>query len=227
MGNMGNVWIIGNGLHPQSTSPMIACPPPANTPPSASIGSNIAPFVGMSYQHYRPPINSNVAMNPNLGLNAAQTRAPPPLLKNHPIMSTQSNPHRIVPSNGNQYVQQSMPDMLDLNGIMGANNYVNRGPVVPQVNHMRRLPVNPNQGLDVRLVGQQTSPPFLLPTPQRPYFPVPNAMPVSHRQSYENNSNNVNQQRLKSSYKNKSNRYSNSKNILVGNSNTNAHYSNT
>ncbi|CAG2114585.1 unnamed protein product [Medioppia subpectinata] len=211
--NMGNVWIIGNGLYPQSTSPMIACPPPANTPPSGSIGSNIAPFVGMSYQHYRPQMNSN----------AAQSRAPP-LLKNHPIMTPQANPHRIVSSNGNQYVQQSVPEMLD---IMGANNYVNRGPVVPQVNQMRRMPVNMNQGLDVRLVGQQSSPPFLLPTPQRQYFPVvPNAMPVSQRHSHESNSNNVNQ-RLKSSYnKNKPNRYTNNRNILVGNTNAH-HFSNT
>ena len=224
VGNVGTVWIIGNGVNPQSNSPLMTCPAPANTPPSASIGSNIAPFVGMSYQQYRPPLNSIASLNPNLSVSAAQNRGTTPLLKSQPLLATQANNQRILTSNGNHYIHQQVPDVVDMNNLMGANNYLNRVPV-PQVSHVRRMPANSNQGLDVRLVGPQASPPFLLPTPQRPYFPVSNSVTVNHRSFYANNANNVNQRSKHTFSKSKSqnNRYNNAnhRNILVPNSNTN------
>lgn len=212
----------------------MSCPPPSHTPPSASIGSNIAPFVGMSYQQYRPSLNSNNSLNPNLSVTAAQNRGTAPLLKSQPLVATQANNQRILGSNGNHFVQQQMSDMMDMNNMManmGPNNYMNRTPVVPQVNHLRRMPNNSNQGLDVRLVGSQSSAPFLLPTPQRPYFPVSNSVTVNHRSFYANNANNVNQRSKHSFSKNKShnNRYNNAnnRNILVPNTNSNTNFPNT
>ncbi|XP_054162780.1 cAMP-regulated phosphoprotein 21-like isoform X2 [Oppia nitens] len=234
VGNVGTLWIVGNGMHPQSTSPMMACPPPANTPPSAPIVSNIAPFVGVSYQQqYRPPMNTNIAINPNLPLNAAQNRPTAPLLKNQPMMTTHANPHRIISSNGNHYIHQSVPEMVDMNSLINHNNYANRGTIVPQVNQMRRMPLNSNQALDVRLMAPQTPAPYLLPTPQRhTYIPVSNTMSGTPRQTYDKYTNNSNQ-RGKAVYKNKSYRYNTNKSsvVVVNNVNANSYshsnYSNT
>ena len=221
VGNVGTVWIINNGVAPQSNSPLLACPPPTNTPPTGSVGANIAPFVGMSYQQYRAPINSNAAINHNMSGPAAHPRGTNPLLKSQPMVTSQANNARILGSNGNPYIQQQE---LEMNSMMGANNYMNRG---PPVSHVRRVGANTNQGLDVRLMGSQASPPFLLPTPQRPYFPVSNSVPsvnqMNQRSFYANNANNTNQRSKHSFYKNKpqNSRYNANKNVLVPNPNTN------
>jgi len=196
--------------------------PPANTPPTPPIGANIAPFVGMSYQQYRPTMNSAPNLNPNLSLSAAQNRPQNSLLKTQSLqMTSQANTQRILPSNGNHYIQQ-VPELVDIN-LLGANNYVNRSGVMPntQMNQMFRRTLNPNQALDVRLIGSQSgaAPHFLLPTPppQRPLYSLTaNAMNANHRYA------NVNQ-RSKSSFAkyNKQRNNTNNRTSLVPNTSSN------
>ncbi len=188
--------------------------PPSNTPPTPPMASNIAPFVGMSYQQYRPTMNSAPNVNPNLGINAAQTRPQNhSLLKTQSLLTTQANTQqRILPSNGNHIMQA--PEMVDFN-LLCANNYVNRTSVVPNP-QIRRMPLNPNQALDVRLLGSQTSP-FLLPTPQRPFFPLSNSVNVNHRSA------NINQRSKNSFAKNNRQQRNNTnvKNFLIPNTSSN------
>lgn len=198
------------------------CPPPANTPPTPPIGANIAPFVGMSYQQYRPAMNSAPNLNLNLGISAAQVqsqnRPQNSLLKTQSLLSSQVNTQqRILTSNGNHFIQQ-VPELVDIN-LLGANNYVNRAsvPPNPQFNQMfRRMPLNPNQALDVRLIGSQQSSPFLLPTPQRPFYPLSNSINVNRYANANQRSKNT-----FAKYNNKQRNNSNNKNVLVPNTSTN------